>query len=84
MPHAAAQRAFQHIQELRPGNPKRSRFNIEPNQILRLTYRRNFPNNTLKIGDLDTPRGKLFTFRDLWEIDDEGVGKKQNQKTKSR
>jgi len=42
-----------------------------------LTYRRNFPNNTVKIWDLYIPRGKLFTFRDLWEIDDEGIGAKK-------
>jgi len=52
------------------------------NQILRLTYRRNFPNNTVKIWDLVIPRGKLFAFRDLWETDGESTGKREIKKTK--
>jgi hypothetical protein len=39
-----------------------------------LTYRLNSPNNNVKIWDQDISRGKLFTFRDLWDMDGEGIG----------
>jgi hypothetical protein len=58
--------------------------NIHLNKILRLTYRRNFPNNTDKIWGQSVLRGKLFTSRDLWEIDGEGIGAEKERKTQIR
>jgi len=52
------------------------------NKILRLTYRLIFPNNNVKIWNRYISRGKLFTFRDLWDIDGEGIGAKKNGRTK--
>jgi hypothetical protein len=41
--------------------------------ILRLTYRRNSPNNSVKILINNLSKGKLFNLRDLWDIDGEGI-----------
>jgi hypothetical protein len=56
--------------------------NIKLRKILRLTYRLIFPNNNVKIWDNNIQRGKLFTLRDLWEIDDEGTGAEKDFRTK--
>jgi len=56
--------------------------NVMLNKILRLTYRLNFPNNNVKIWDLEISRGKLFTFRDLWDINGEGIGAQKNYRKK--
>jgi hypothetical protein len=58
--------------------------NIRLNKILRLTYRRNFPNNTVKIWIHVIVGDKLFASSDLWGIDGEGVGAQKDRKTKIR
>jgi hypothetical protein len=58
--------------------------NIRFIKILRLTYRRNFPNNTDKICNQDFLQGKLFASRDLWEVDGEGIGAQKSRKAKDR
>jgi hypothetical protein len=51
-------------------------------QMLRLTYRLNSPNNTVKIWHREVSERKLFTLRHLWGIDGEVTSSQKNQNTK--
>ena len=51
--------------------------------ILRLTYRLNSPNNSVKILINDLSIGKLFTLRDLWDIDGKGIGTEKSSRPES-